>query len=150
MANNQTIKKDHAKVNDFNGLYDIRNGNKEDLNFILATFLRGLYYGDFWFNLIPKDIFMNNYKHIATNIVNNSVIKVACLKEDPSVILGYSLLSTDQQSINWVYVKSAWRLKGIGRSLLPDSPISASHLSKLGLTLMNKYFKETIFNPFKL
>jgi hypothetical protein len=137
-------------MNDFKGLYDIRDGNQDDKNFILATFLRGLYYGDSWFSLIPKDVFMDNYKHLADQIVSNSIVKVACLKEDKDVILGYSLLGKDLQSINWVYVKSAWRLKGIGKSLVPLNPVSASHLSKLGLTLMNKYFKQTTFNPFRI
>ena len=137
-------------MSDFKGLYDVRDANDKDISFILATFLRGLYYGDSWFSQIPKDIFMNNYKKVAQAIVMNpsNFIKVACLKEDSDVILGYSILGDNFRTIHWVYVKSAWRKKGIGRSLVPEFPSSVSHLTALGKSLMDKLPKETIFNPF--
>lgn len=122
-----------------------------DKNFILATFLRGLYYGDSWFSLIPKQIFMINYKRVAEALVNNDrcAVKIACLKEDQDVILGYSILSTDYQVIHWVFVKNSWRQKGIAKSLLPQYPTAVTHLTKLGQKLLPK-FESTIFNPFKL
>lgn len=92
---------------------------------------------------------MDNYKKVATALVNSPkvVIKVACLKEDPDVILGYSILSTDYQTIYWVYVKSAWRNKGIAKSIVPERPVVVAHLSKLGESLLHK-FNNVIFNPF--
>lgn len=133
----------------FQGLYDIRDFNNKDRNLILATFLRGLYYGDSWFSLIPKNIFMNNYKLVAQALVDSPkiVIKIACLKEDQEVILGYSILSSDYQTVVWVYVKSAWRKQGIGRSLVPKHPMHVSHLNALGKTLLHKLPNAT-FNPF--
>lgn len=138
-------------MSEFSGLYDIRDGKESDKAFILATFLRGLYYGDSWFSLIPKDIFMDNYKHVAEALINRPDIniKIACLKEDQDVILGYSVISNNFDTIHWVYVKSVWRRKGIARSLLPSRIEYASHLSSLGKTLMKK-FENCIFNPFKL
>src|ERR1700675_2248172 len=87
----------------FQGLYDIRFGTEEDNNFILATFLQGLYYGDSWFSLIPKAIFMANYKKVAQTLVTpgKTLIYVACLKDDPSVIIGYSVLSLTAQTVHW-------------------------------------------------
>lgn len=133
----------------FEGLYHIRDAKEEDKNFILATFLRGLYYGDSWFSFIPKQIFMTNYDKVAEALVkgDRTIIKVACLKEDIDVILGYSILSKDYQSIHWVFVKSAWRNKGIARSLLPQYPICATHLTRLGKDLLIK-FENCVFNPF--
>lgn len=136
-------------MTEFAGLYDIRDIKEEDKNFILATFLRGLYYGDSWFSLIPKHIFMSNYKIVAETLVNTRVIKIACLKEDADVILGYSILSLDYQTIHFVFVKSSWRRRGIAKSLLPQYPTSVTHLTKLGKELLIK-FKDTIFNPFAL
>lgn len=138
-------------MNDFRGLYNIRDYVQSDKALVLATFLRGLYYGDSWYSQIPKDIFMNNYKLIANAIVNspNTTIKIACLPDEPDVILGYSILSSDYQTIHWVYVKSAWRLKGIGRSLVPQHPSYVSHLTTLGKTLLHKLPK-TVFNPFSI
>ncbi len=136
-------------MSDFRELVQVRDGVESDKNFILATFLRGLYYGDSWFSIIPKNVFMDNYKVIAEILVQKGNIKVACLPEDPDVIIGYSILSPDFQGIHWVYVKSAWRKKGIAKALLPQYPLYVTHLSKLGYQLLPK-FKDAIFNPFKL
>ncbi len=135
-------------MTNFQGMYDIRDAKPEDKNFIMATFLKGLYYGDSWFSLIDKSAFMGNYKLVAEALLNRANIKIACLKEDPDVILGYSVLSQDYQTIHWVFVKANWRQKGIARSLLPQYPTTVTHLTKLGKELLPK-FKTAVFNPFK-
>jgi len=135
----------------FTGLYEVRDMIEEDKNFILATFLRGLYYGDSWFSEIAKDIFMTNYKPVVEKFLNDPIkytVKVACLKEDPTVIIGYSILSADYQGITWVYVKSAWRKRGIAKSLTPRYPTYVTHLTALGKVLMKKFETNVIFNPF--
>lgn len=131
-------------------LYKIRSPVANDFNFIMATFLRGLYYGDSWFSFIPKDIFMDNYKKIASAIVTgtNTRIKIACLNDDENTIIGYSVGSADGKTIHWVYVKSVWRKQGIGSSLVPKDIDTITHLSALGKSLMHKY--KCQFNPFKL
>jgi hypothetical protein len=137
-------------VEDFKGLYNIRESKEEDKNFILATFLRGLYHGDSFFSRIPKNIFMNNYKRVAQGLVDNSnvTIRVACLKEDPDIVLGYSILSKNELTIYWVFVKKVWRLRGIARSLVPENPIAVAHLTKVGDSLLHKLKTKVIFNPF--
>ena len=121
-----------------------------DKNFVMATFLRGVYYGDTWFSLIPKNIFMNAYKKFAEAIVNNpkTIIKVACLQDDPDVMVGYSILSSDFSAITWVFVKAAWRKQGIARQLLPQLPTTVTHLTPLGKSLLPKFKTQVIFNPF--
>lgn len=138
-------------MSEFQDLYLIRDYVVADKSFIMATFLRGLYYGDSWFSQIPKKIFMDNYKLIAEALMASPAItvKVACLKEDPDVILGYSILSANFQTIHWVFVKSAWRRQGIAKSLLPQFPTAVTHLSAVGIKLLPK-FKDAVFNPFKL
>jgi hypothetical protein len=138
-------------MSNFKGLYDIRDMQSDDKNFIMATFLRGLYYGDSWFSLIPKQIFMDNYKKFIENLLLSPkvTVKIACLKEDSSVIIGYSVLSSDFQTIHWTYVKSVWRERGIARSLLPKHPTTVTHLSKIGLFLLPK-FPNAVFNPFNV
>jgi len=145
-------------MTNFAGLYDIRDFKSEDKNFILASFLKGLYYGDSWFSQIPKNIFMDNYKKVAEALLdpNKTNIKVACLKEDTDVIIGYSIMSLDFMTLHWVYVKSSkltdgttWRQKGIGRSLVPQHPTAVSHLTALGKSLLIK-LPTAIFNPFSI
>lgn len=153
-------------------MYEIRDAVNSDISFIMATFLRGLYYGDSFndpddnpnpdhvvkcLSLMPKDVFMDNYKKIVQALVASpkNVVKVACLKEDPDVILGYSVLSADHQTVHWVYVKKGpkedggWRRKGIGRSLVPNNPTSVTHLTELGRMLLPKLPK-CVYNPFNV
>lgn len=135
----------------FEGLYEIRDMKIEDTNFIMATFMNGLYYGDSWFSQIPKKIFTDNYSKVAEAFVStkNTVIKVACLKEDVDVIIGYSILSLNYQTIHFVYVKEAWRNKGIAKSLTPRYPIAVTHMTALGRILLPK-LEGAVFNPFAL
>ena len=132
---------------DLRNLYDIRDGVEADRNFILATFLRGLYYGDSWFSIIPKQVFMENYKKVIIALLKIRLVKVACLKEDPDVILGYCIMTPDQTTVDWVFVKSAWRKQGIGSHLIPHSVATFTHLSATGKKLIQRY-PNSIFNPF--
>lgn len=127
--------------------YEIRDYKPEDKAFIMATWLRGIYYGDSWFSQVPKQIFMDNYKKFLEVLIDKGTVKIACLIEDKDVILGYSVLSKDFSVIHWVFVKSAFRNQGIGRSLVPQYPSSVSHLTKLGKELLVK-FVDCVFNPF--
>lgn len=134
----------------FQGLYDIRDATSEDMAFVMATFLRGLYYGDEYFSQIPKDIFMSHYSKAAKLAWESPRIKVkvACLKEDKNVILGYSIISADERAIVWLFVKTAWRKQGIGKSLLPADPIYVTHLTTLGKSLLTEKLPHIQFNPF--
>lgn len=134
----------------FDGLYDIRYATDNDRNFILKSFLLGVYYGDTWFSKIPKRIFMDNYKKVAEALFLRckGSIRVACLPGDPDVILGYAILNNVQNTLHFVYVKDIWRKKGIGRQLVPTTVTCVTHLTSLGETLSNKLHSELIFNPF--
>ncbi len=136
-------------MNDFTGLYNIRDAVSNDKNFIMATFLRGVYYGDPYFTAVPKHIFMANYKVLAEKVIDSKAItiKIACLKEDPDTILGYSLLSADKQCIIWAFVKTSWRRRGIAKSLLPSNPTAYMHLTPIAKPLLAK-LPGIVFNPF--
>lgn len=134
-------------MSDLNKVYEIRDYKEADKAFIMATMLRGLYYGDSWFSQIPKNIFMQHYKAIIEAILTRSEVKIACLCEDKEVILGYSLLSKDFQTIHYCFVKSAFRKQGIAKALLPQFPSQVTHLTALGKVLLPK-FKDCVFNPF--
>jgi GNAT superfamily N-acetyltransferase len=98
---------------------------------------------------MPKDIFMANYGPYIETMINEGkcLIVVACLAEDPAVILGYSMISRDCQAVIWVYVKQRWRKKGIGAHLVPTNPVAVTHLSRLGKELLPK-LNGAVFNPF--
>lgn len=133
------------------GMFSVRDFKEEDRKFILATFLKGLYYGDSWFSQIPQPVFMENYKKVAEALLNNpnNQIMVACLKEDEDVILGYSILGDSYSTIHWVFVKAAWRKGGIARALVPLRPGVYTHLTTLGKKLVTK-LETGHFNPFAI
>lgn len=130
-------------------LVAIRDGVEGDRNFILATLLRGLYYGDSWFSLIPKKIFMESYHPVAVWLLAlpSTKIKVACLKEDSDVILAYAIMSQEEDRLDWVFCKSAWRSIGLAKSLVPNTVKNVTHLTKVGLSILKSH-PEVQFNPF--
>lgn len=130
-------------------LIALRPGKSEDRNFILACWLRGLYYGNSWFGEVPKDIFMEKYHSILERVLSspNVTVTVACLKEDSDVILGYAVhrLVNTHKILDWIFVKSAWRHIGIGKSLVPENLYAVTHLTKIGKIVKPS---NVIFNPF--
>ena len=128
---------------DFRGLFSVREFRASDTNFVLATFLRGIYYGDSFFSRVPKDLFMERYKRVAQGLVTapQIVIRIACLIDDPDVILGYAILSQDLDTVLYAFTKSAWRRRGIAKSLIPQDFkfIVPQHLTALGREIIKKY-----------
>ncbi len=132
-------------------LIKIRSERDSDTSFIMATWLRGLYYGNTWFREIDKDIFMDTYHQAITVLLKKSTteVKVAVLKDDPEVILGYSVLDQGHPNtvLHWVFIKEAWRKMGIARALIPTDTDTCTHLTVVGRKLKPINMK---FNPFLL
>lgn len=129
-------------------LIAVRDYVPEDKNFILATWLRGLYYGDSVYSNMKKQTFMETYHKIIETVLATPQIKIkiACLKEDPSVILGYAALAATPNTIHWVFVKKFWRGIGLAKDLVPKETNATTHLTKIGLSILKK--KDWAFNPF--
>lgn len=128
-------------------LVQIRGFLPDDRNLIFSTWLIGLFYGHTFYSLIPKHIFMANYHTVIENLLKSPKVEVriACLKEDPSVILGYSILGSEN-AVHWVFVKKSWRGIGIAKDLVPATVVASTHFTKLGLSIMKK--KNIAYNPF--
>lgn len=131
---------------DKTNLVAIRNVNHSDRNFILATWLRGLRYGNEWYQQIESKAYFHIYHQVVNNLLNRPgvTVKVACLKDDPEVILGYSV--SEGTRLHWVQVKSAWRNIGLANSLVSPEITTATHLTRVGKSILIK--KNLIFNPF--
>lgn len=121
----------------------IRNFKQEDLPLIYSTWLLGLYHGCDWFGRIKKESFFRNYKVVLERLVPTCEIKVACLTDDEDVILGY--VCYRGESLDWIFVKKAWRKMGIGKMLLPEGITNCTHLTKVGRSLKPR---EWTFDPF--
>lgn len=126
---------------------DVRNLYENDKPFIYSTFLLGLYHGNEFFNIMKKNMFMEYYKPIIHKLVENRLIKVVCLKEDPNIVLGYGIMSKDEFTLDWIHVKQKWRNQGIAKLLYPSFLVMYTHFSMVGLKIAKK--KNLTFNPFE-
>ncbi len=128
-------------------LVTIRNTVNADRSFIFSTWLRGLRYGNSWFKLIDADSYYKHYHKVIEGLLQHpdTIIKVACLKEDSDVILGYVVYRNN--ILDYVFVKTAWRNIGIAKMLVPADFKIVSHLTATGQNMLKKY-PGVIFNPF--
>lgn len=132
---------------DKKALITTRPGTLEDINFVYATWLKGLRYGNDWFLLIDQDVYFKHYHDVIETILSrpNTAIRVACLVEDPSVIIGYSVY--EGPVVHWAFVKKPWRKIGICKDLMPSRITTVTHLTRTGASLLTKS-PGVRFNPF--
>lgn len=132
-----------------NELVSIRDYKPEDRNFILSTWLKGLRYGNDWFEVVPSDIYFEFYHNVIETILGlpDTKVKVACLKDDEEVILSYSVYS--KEKLHWIFCKKAWRSIGIAKSLVPQEITTVTHLTSIGKSILRKH-TNLHFNPFHL
>lgn len=126
----------------------VRDGAPSDFPFIMSTWLKGLRFGNSWFSFIPSGIYYKFYSKVIETLLyqERTKVKIACLKDDPDVILGYSVFS--DTSIHWAFVKKAWRKIGIANSIVPNGVATVTHLTDVGKAICkNKGFT---FNPFEI
>lgn len=57
-------------------------------------------------------------------------VRIACLKEDPDIILGYSVIN--KTNLEWVYVKEDYRNKGIATLLTKQAKTISIPATRLG------------------
>ncbi len=131
-------------------MVEVRNGTTDDINFIYATMLRGLYHGCELYGLIEKEAFYSNYEQVLAKLLLKPVLelKIACLTLEPEVILGYAL--AEPGVLHFVYIKSPFRGQNIAKQLLAScSEIRfVTHLTKSGNAIRLK--KGWVYNPFLL
>jgi len=72
-------------------------------------------------------------------------VKVACMKDAPDVILGYSVYSGTR--LDWVYVKDRWRGLGVAKDLVPTNITTVSHVTDTGRSILKKN-SDILFDPF--
>lgn len=130
-------------------LITIRPSTPEDINFVYATWLPGLYFGNSWFKEINRMLYYKKYHAVIDGIIKrpNITVSIACLKEDPDVILGYAITEIQEPGIvlHWVFTRPVWRNLGIAKQLLPKDIVAVTHLTKIGKNLKPP---EWVFDPF--
>lgn len=100
-----------------------------------------------WFDTPDRDesknhkFFRDCTRLIKTIIANPATrILVACLSDDPNLILGVSV--TTKQNLTWIYVKSDYRGRGIGTILAKDATTVSNPSTRIGKAIVkNKALK---------
>lgn len=93
---------------------------------------------------------MANYHQVVEKLITDprNTVKVACLKDDPEIILGYAIYN--EFNLHWVFVKKSWREIGIAKNLVPSNVETVTHLTKVGLSILIQKYPRADFNPFNL
>lgn len=98
-----------------------------DTALIYSSWPKGVYYGVRPRPQgIPKDIWFTEFFKYAQDTMKTARIFVACMSEDPSTILGYSIISGwDVEGVlEFVYVKGMIRRHGLGRMLVSNKGVT--------------------------
>lgn len=104
---------------------------ESDRNFILSSFMKSYAAGAFRKHyhgaLGPvAKIFMRGWNSIMLHLLKVRTIRVACLEDEPTIVVGYVVGQQFEEFtvIDWVYVKHKWRHNGIGRALCEEFDVS--------------------------
>ena len=125
----------------------LRVANEADRPFILSTYLKGQFFGSDYYKHMGPDAFYKEGKADIESILAlpQVLVHVACLEDDPSLILGFLIFSP--HNVIWCHVKKDYRSKGICNFLLKDLDARTfSNYTKAGLAIAKK--KGLTFNPF--
>lgn len=126
----------------------IRMAELEDKNFILSTWLKGNYYANPYFGIIPQDLYFREYgKHVMEVLYSPRVtVRVACDQASPGWIVGFAVY--EGHALHWIHVRRDYRGRGIAKLLLKDVPITETRgITRRGREILRN--KDIIFNPFQ-
>lgn len=87
-------------------LITFRTHAETDEPFLFATYLKNNWYRQESSTMLPKKVWMWAQHKRLEKILKSQNITIACLKEDPDVILGYGFWDEKEP---FVYIKMAWR-----------------------------------------
>jgi len=134
-------------VTNKNELVELRPEVEADRPFIFATWLKGLRHGNDYHGSIESEPYFRHQHSRIEGILNDfdTTVRISCLKEDPSVILGYCVYK--DTTLHWVFVKKAWRKIGLAKDMVPKNIKTVSHVTKVGQDLLRKQ-SGIKFNPY--
>ncbi len=109
---------------------DLRAMREADRNYILSSWIksyasRSLDARDYGAH---RREFYDDYAPVVRDLLARSQIIVACLREEPDVVVGWAAIEGD--ALHYVLVKPRWRRLGVARWMLTDFaalPVVVTH-----------------------
>lgn len=75
-------------------------------------------------------------------VLDYATVRIACLSDDPTVIIGYSIWTGSH--LHWIYVKVDYRCKGVGKLLFPKGIDTVTdQQTKIGQVIAKKHDLKT-------
>jgi hypothetical protein len=109
----------------------------EDMPFIYSTWLKGVLHGNKHFEQVSRDVYFKQYTAYINKLMQHSETRVACLREDASVILAYCVINGPV--VHWAYTKAGWRQQGIQTLLAGDNEFKiVSHITTLAAPIIKR------------
>ncbi len=103
--------------------WSIRPPTPDDLAFIYSSWLKSYKHDSLLGKSVRTTVYFENYREVLDRLLATSSVLVACISDEPSVILGY--LVHEDSIAHYCFVKESFRRMGIGASLL-----EYAHLTK--------------------
>lgn len=118
-----------------------------DSGIIYSSYPKGVYYGSLVSvnpthdAKIKSNWFKQFHKQMRSELENSEVL-IACMADNPSIILGYAII-TDSM-LEFIYVKEMFRNQGIAKLLLKNHSIEGyRHITKVGNAILHCRDKES-------
>lgn len=118
-------------------------------NMIRSKWMRSFKVGSDYFKLADNDLFFEAYNRFITSMIQSKKVefRLAVLGDDYDTALGFSV--AEEKLLHYVHVHKDHRNQGIGKLLLPKTPITTiSHMTKKGVGFWVKNLPKAKFFPF--
>lgn len=114
-------------------MFKLRMSNVGDINFVYSTWLRSYKHDSPLTKYTKRELFFDQHQKILDRLLSKEGMRVsiACDPDDEMIIYGY--LVYEPNVIHYIYVKDAFRRRGIATTLLNQlqslDTFEASHLT---------------------
>lgn len=136
----------------------LRPATSEDMPFFYSATLQSHFYSSpSCSNVLPSIYYPEHKKTLQRLLERPSIfLTIACLKDDPQVILGFMLSEARENVLHYMYVKRAFRRFGVARELMKALGIelrraNVSHWTDdMADIQRTKRYPELTYNPYLL
>lgn len=118
------------------------------VGFVHSRWKRSLRQGNDYFLLVRPGDYFDAYNRYLPRILESPecAVRLAVLADDPDVCVGFSV--TRGKILDYVYVQSEFRRRGIAQHLVPKDIEVITHLTRTAMTIWGSKYKGWAFNPF--